>query len=63
MSKVAARLSMVAVLVLCAGYVLQAQDSAFPAAAPPVHVAEAQPLLTSPGIGGREYFTRHHEVV
>jgi peptidoglycan/xylan/chitin deacetylase (PgdA/CDA1 family) len=63
MRKVGARLAIVVVLALCAGFVLQAQDSTLSVAAPVPQVAQLKPLLTAAGVGGREYFMRHHEIV
>lgn len=55
---------MASVIGLCAAYVLQAQDTAPPAlAAPPAKVAVFEPILTTHGAGGREYFMRRHDVV
>lgn len=55
---------MSAVLAICAGYMLQAEDSARPVvAAPPPKAAVIEPILTVQGTGGREYFMYRHEVV
>jgi peptidoglycan/xylan/chitin deacetylase (PgdA/CDA1 family) len=61
---VAARVAMATLLVLSTGFLLQAQDTALPAApaaAPPA--VQLAPILTAQAGDGREYFLKRHEVV
>jgi peptidoglycan/xylan/chitin deacetylase (PgdA/CDA1 family) len=61
---VAVRVAMATLLVLSAGFLLQAQDTTVPVAhtAPPALV-QLTPMLTAQAINGREYFLKRHEVV
>ena len=61
---VVGRIAMASLLVLAAGYVLQAQDSFVPAvASAPTAPVQQTPLLQAQAEGGREYFITRHEVV
>ena len=56
---------MCTVILLCVGFLLQAQDSTAPVVAgrAAAQSIRAAPLLTAQAIGGREYFMRRHDVV